>query len=52
MQKRNDGINRVKVRTLAIRKREKSSMMVMMTITTTTSLKMERSGWTVMKSIL
>lgn len=53
MQKRNDGINnRVIVRTPAIRKRRKSSMMAMMMTISITLLRMERSGWTVMKSTL
>jgi len=52
MQKRNDGINRVKVRTPATRKKEKSLMMVMMMRTTTTSSRMGKNGWTAMKLTL
>lgn len=52
MQKRNDGINRVKVRTPATRKKEKSLMMAMMMRTMTTSSRMGKNGWTAMKSTL
>lgn len=37
MQKRSDGINRAKGKTLVIKRREKSTMTVMMTTTLTTS---------------
>lgn len=51
-KKRNDGINRVKVRTPATRKKGKSSMMATMMRTTTTLSRMGKNGWIAMKLTL